>query len=121
MTLNTISFKRRNILGELYQHCDAISSIPVYMSDTTDEPIGTVEESPDHYADAFLFHLPPQICKRLSTNSYDIHFDYDVTDKNDDSDNKRIKLNHIILAGKRGSEPIPRRNSSSTSSTINKA
>lgn len=111
MSLNTITFKRRNILGELYKQCDTVSSIPVYMNDTTEEPIGTVEESHDHYADAFLFHLPDSVCKKLSTNGYDIGIDYDFNDKNEDS-TKRIKLNHIILAVKQGSEPIPRRNGS---------
>ena len=113
MSLNTITFKRRNILGELYKQCDTVSSIPVYMNDTTEAPIGTVEESVNHYVDAFLFHLPDNVCKKLSTNGYDIGIDYDFTDKNRTSNHGRIKLNHIILAVKQGSEPIPRRNGSS--------
>ena len=111
MSLNTVAFKRRNILGELYKQCDAISTIPVYLNDTTGEPIGTVEESPENYRDAFLFQLPEAVCKKLSTNSFDIGIDYDFIDKNKTSNN-RIKLNHIILVVKRGSEPIPKRNAS---------
>ena len=112
MNLNTISFKSRNILGELYKQCDAVSSIPVYLNDTNEEPIGTVEESLNHYADAFLFHLPDNICKKLSSNGYDIGIDYDFTNQNKASLKDRIKLNHIILAAKQGYEPIPRRNGS---------
>jgi hypothetical protein len=120
MNLNTIAFKRRNILGELYKQCDAISTIPVYMNDTTDEPIGTVEETVDHFADAFLFHLPDNICKKLSNNSYDVGIDYDFTDKKRNSKNDRIKINHIILALKRGAEPIPRRNGSLSTARANR-
>ena len=110
MTLNTISFKRHNILGKLYQQCESISSIPVYLNDTSEEPIGTVEESLDRYADAFLFHLPQNVCKKLSTNSYDIGIDYDFAGRDSNSDHHRLKLNHIILAVKKNSEPLPRRN-----------
>jgi hypothetical protein len=115
MNLNTISFKRRNILGALYKQCDTVECIPVYMNDTLDAPIGTVEENPNHYTDAFLFHLPDVVCKKLSTNGYDIGIDYDFTEKNRRSGNNRIKVNHIILAVKQGSEPIPRRNVSAAS------
>lgn len=110
MNLNTISFKRRNILGELYKKCDTVSSIPVYMNDKTAEPIGTVEDCADSYADAFLFHLPDHVCKKLSTNSYDIGIDYDLSEESKGLNSARIKLNCIILAVKQGSEPIPRRN-----------
>ena len=106
MNLNTIAFKRRRILGELYQQSEPVSNIPVYLNDTSEEPIGTVEESPNHYTDAFLFHLPDAICKKLSNNSYDIGIDYDFADNN----KNRVKLNHIILVVKKGAEPIPRRN-----------
>jgi hypothetical protein len=112
MDLNTLAFKRRNILGELYQRSEKVDSIPVYINDTNEEPIGTVEESPNQYADAFLFHLPAAICKKLSTNSFDIGIDYNFTDKDKNSNKDRIKLNHIILFVKRNAEPIPRRNGS---------
>ena len=109
MNFNTISFKRRNILGELYKHCDTLTSIPIYINDVSEEPVGTVEESLEHCADAFLFHLPENICKRLSTNGFDINFDYDFTSVTKVSRNDRIKLNYIILADKQESLPIPRR------------
>jgi hypothetical protein len=115
MSTNSVAFRRRNILGALYRQCDPVSSIPVYLDDTDGEPIGTMEENPNQYADSFIFHLPDNICKKLSTNSFDIGIDYDFADENADSNNRRIKLNHIILAVKKSAVPIPRRNSSSSS------
>lgn len=109
MNFNTISFKRRSILRELYKRCDTITSIPVYMNDVSEEPVGTAEESLEHCADAFKFYLPEKVCKRLSTNGFDINFDYDFTSATKVSENDRIKLNHIILADKQQALPIPRR------------
>lgn len=108
MNIITITLKRRTVLGELRQQCEAVGTVPVYINDTNDEPIGTVEDSADKYADALSFQLPDHICKKLSTNSYNIGVDYDYVGKGKD----RIKINHIILAVKQGSEPIPRRNDS---------
>ena len=110
MNPNTVTLKRSNILGKLYKQCDKIGSIAVYMTDSSADPIGTAEESPNHYADAFLFHLPDAICKKLSNNNYDICVDYDFVNKNKVSDKDQVKLNHIILADKQGAESIPRRN-----------
>lgn len=109
MNFNTISFKRRSILGDLYKRCDTLTNIPIYMNDVSDGPVGTVEESSEHCADAFLFHLPEKICKRLSTNGFDINFDYDFTSITKVSGNDRVKLNYIILADKQEALPIPRR------------
>ena len=117
MNINTVSFKRRTILGELYKQCDAINSIPVYINDQTAAPVGTVDESLDHYADAFLFHLPNYICKKLLNNSYDIGVDYDFANKNKVSYKDRIKVNHIILAIRKEAEPMPRRSSRRASAT----
>lgn len=108
MNIITITLKRRTVLGELSGQCEKIGSIPVYLNDATEEAIGTVEDSADHYASALLFHAPDYVCKKLSTNSYDIGVDYDYAGKSKD----RVKINHIILAAKQGSEPIPRRGES---------
>lgn len=110
MTYNPLAIKRRDILGDLYDRCEPISSIPVYLNDTSTEPIGFVDESLGHYVDAFLFNLPEDVCKKLSTNgSYDIAFDYDFLDKNNKSTHSRIELNHILLVARQPSLPIPRK------------
>lgn len=111
MNLNTVIFKRRRILGDLYEQCDAIDSIPVYLNNIDTEPIGTVEESPANYTDAFVFKLPADVCKSFSVDGYDVGVDYDFTDKNRNSSNDRIKLNHIILVAKRKAIPYGKRGS----------
>ena len=111
MSLNTIIFKRRRILGDLYDQCDAIESIPVYLTDTDSEPIGTVEESPANYSDAFVFKLPSSICKSFSVGDYHVGLDYDFNEENKKTGNKRIKLNHIILVAKQKAIPYGKRGS----------
>ena len=116
MTYNPLAIKRRDILGDLYERCEPIDSIPVYLNDTTGEPIGFVDESLGNYVDAFLFNLPEDVCKKLSTNgSYDIAFDYDFLDKNSTSNKAPIKLNHIVLVPRQPSLPIPRKKTISLS------
>lgn len=86
------------MLGDLYSRCDAIVEIPVYLAGVAPEKIGTADEGLGHYADAFIFHLAEDICKKLSTGHYTYMFDYEYAD---DADNKggsrRITLNSIIL------------------------
>lgn len=108
MNIINITLKRRTVLGDLDKQCAVVESVPVYINDTSEEAVGTVEESADHYSSSLIFQLPDYICKKLSTNSYNIGVDYDFVDKN----KGRVKINHIILAAKQGSEPIPRRGES---------
>ncbi|MGI9036582.1 MAG: hypothetical protein ACR2GD_11160 [Pyrinomonadaceae bacterium] len=105
MTYSPLSIKRRNILGNIYNQCDSINSIPVYMETKDEEPIGSVDESLGRYADAFVFHLPEDVCKKLSTGSYELFFDFDTVSKT-----KRIKLNCIVLVSKQLPVAVPRRN-----------
>ncbi len=111
MNLNTVIFKRRRILGDLYDQCDAIESIPVYMNNTDEEPIGTVEESPATYGDAYVFKLPANICKAFAVGDYHIGVDYDFADKDKTAGSDRIKLNHMILVAKQKAIPYGKRGS----------
>ncbi len=100
MSYSPLAIKRRNVLGDIYKHCYSVESIPVYMNEVSGEALGFVDESLGIYADAFLFHLPEDICKKLSTGHYNYSFDYEVlydqTDKK-----KHIKLNCIMLVAKK--------------------
>lgn len=109
MNLNTVAFKRRRILGEFYGRCETTDSVPVYLNDESGESIGTAEQIFEHNSDTFVFHLPSDICKKLSTNLYDIGIDYEFIEPGADPANARITLKSIILVVKQGSEPIPRR------------
>jgi hypothetical protein len=92
MANNHLAIKRRHVLGDLYSNCETSGSIPVFIDGQMEEPIGYADESLGKYVDAFLFHLPDDVCKKLSTGHYSYGFDYDeIGSKN------KIKLNHIIL------------------------
>lgn len=102
MSHSPLTIKRSNVLGEIYKQCDTIESIPVYMNDQSGELLGYVDESMGRYADTFTFHLSEIVCKELSSSHYNYAFDYEYTDKTiKTGDKKRIKLNHIMLVGKR--------------------
>ena len=99
MNYSPLAIKRSQVLGDFYKHCDNVESIPVYMNNESGELLGQADESLGHYADAFLFHLPEEICKKLSAGHYNYSFDYDVLDNQADK-KRHIKLNHIMLVGK---------------------
>lgn len=117
MTYNPLAITRRTILGDLYKQCDPINSIPVYLNDASGEPIGTADESLGNYVDAFLFHLPEDVCKKLSTSGYQIAVDYDYLDKSNETSQSRVRLNHIVLIAKGASIPLPKRNAASSAVT----
>ena len=95
MAYSPLAIKRRNVLGKIYGRCDAVERIPVYVNSKSDEPLGYADESLGHYADAFLFHLPENICKKLSTGhfNYVLYFEYAGNAAGDD----RIRLDSILL------------------------
>ena len=102
MKYSPLAVKRRNILGDIYSRCDKVERIPVYLNDKSDELLGHADESLGLYADAFLFHLPELICKKLSTGHFDYAFDFDYSDDSKKSDKqRRIKLNYILLLPKK--------------------
>lgn len=105
MEKNLLSFKRRHILGNLYGRCENITTIPVYLDVVTEEPIGFADESMGQFADAYSFHLPEAICKRLSSNGYVVGIDYDVSAEN----NKKYKINHFILVAPPTAISLPKR------------
>jgi len=102
MSYSPLAIKRSYVLGEIYRQCDPIESIPVYMNDQSGELLGHVDESQGHYADAFTFHLSETVCKQLSASHFDFAFGFEFSEKTDQNVNKkRIKLNHILLVGKK--------------------
>lgn len=108
MTYSPLAIKRRHVLGDLYSQCDAVEMVPVYSDNAEGEMLGYVDESLGHYADAFLFHLPEDVCKKLSSGHYIYSFDYDYTDPEVTGRRGRIKLNYIFLTGRKAPEPAGR-------------
>lgn len=109
MQYSPLAIKRRYILGSLADKCDPINKIPVYLNDKSGEPIGFADESLGRYADAFLFHLPEDVCKKLSTNGYELDVDYVVSDEENNTGKERIKLNYIVLTSRGIHSVLPRR------------
>jgi hypothetical protein len=102
MSYSPLAIKRSYVLGKIYNQCDPIESIPVYMNDQSGELLGFVDESMGQYADAFIFHLSETVCKQLSSSQYDYAFGFEYSEKKDQAANKkRIKLNHILLVGRK--------------------
>ncbi len=100
MSYSPLAIKRSHVLGDIYKNCDPVESIPVYMNDASGELLGHVDESLGQYADAFVFHLSEDVCKKLSSGHYSYGFDYEVLDRQNDG-NRHIKLNYIMLVGRK--------------------
>jgi len=99
MSYSPLAIKRSYVLGDIYKNCDTVESVPVYLNNESGELLGHADESMGRYADAFLFHLPEDVCKKLSTGHYNYSFGYDVLYNQTDK-KRHIKLNHILLVGK---------------------
>lgn len=100
MSYSPLAIKRRQILGDIYNRCEKIETIPVYMDDVSGELLGHADESLGQFADAFVFHLSENVCKKLSTGHYNFGFDYDVLESGN-SKKGNIKLNYILLVGRK--------------------
>jgi hypothetical protein len=102
MTHSPLAMKRRHVLGDIYDRCEHVENIPVYLDTKAGEPVGYADESLGHFADAFLFHLPELVCKKLSTGHFDYIFDYEYVRRTaGSSGRRRIRLNGILLIPKR--------------------
>lgn len=100
MSYSPLAIKRRQVLGDIYNRCEKIESVPVYMDDVSGELLGHADESLGQYADAFVFHLSETVCKKLSTGHYNFGFNYDILESKI-GQKGNIKLNYILLVGKK--------------------
>lgn len=102
---------RRHVLGHLYGRCDAISGeVPVYLDGDGTDPIGHVDQSLGHYADAFTFHLADDICKKLSAGHFLYSFEFETADPVGLTSQSRITLVSITLTNRKGyDKPLPRK------------
>lgn len=111
MAFAPLALARRHVLGDLYSRCDAIfENVPVYLNDDSGEHLGFADESLGKYADAILFHLAEDVCKKLSTGHYYYSFGYEFSDPESSPPNRRIRLNYICLTGRSVAEPAGPRN-----------
>ena len=100
---------RRHVLGDYYSRCEAIASVPVYLEGTEGEMLGYADEGLGHYADAFSFHLPDEVCKKLSSGYFTFAFDFSYADALPAAGSRKVKLNSISLIARQNYEkPISR-------------
>lgn len=103
-----LTLTRQHVLGELYGRCEhATKELPVYLNDRSGERLGHVDESMGKYADAFTFHVPEDVCKRLAGGQYTYSFDYHFTQTVSaalTASKRSISLVSIILTMRPGRE-----------------
>lgn len=110
MAYAPIALSRRHVLGEYYSRCDAIESVPVFLDVLDGELLGQVDESMGKYADAFLFHLSEDFCKKLSAGHFTCSFDFEKVEEIEGPVRRRIKLNSITLIPRKAyAKPLPKR------------
>ena len=113
MSYSPLTLSRRHVLGTLYGRCDRTTKdIPVYLNDVQGEKLGFVDESLGQYADAFTFHLPEDVCKRLAGGQFTYSFDYHFSESASHarvSNNRRIRLVSVFLTMRKGyDKPVPK-------------
>lgn len=111
MATGPISISRRHVLGDYYSRCDEIVSVPVHLDSSEGEMLGYADQGLGHYADAFSFHLPDDICKKLSAGFYTFSFEFKYSERNlAPGRHRRVKIHSISLIPRKNYEkPIPRR------------
>ena len=113
MTVNSpVSMSRRHVLGDMYVKCGPLTDeVPVYLSEADEEPMlmGHVDESLGHFADAYSFHLPDDLCKDLTAGRFTFSFQYEKPASDDKAQTRFNLVSITLVARKRYSKPIPRR------------
>lgn len=121
MAYSPLAITRRHVLGDFYTQCDRIESIPVYLDETGGEVLGSVDEGLGHYADAFLFHLSEENCKKLSSGgfTYSVNCEYAKGEK-DPKSRRRIVLSSITLKGRKAYEKPGQQQAAATVEAVSK-
>jgi hypothetical protein len=102
---------RRHVLGDYYSRCEAIVSVPVYLESSKGEMLGYADQGLGHYADAFSFHVPDDVCKKLSAGYFTYSFEFNYSERKAAPGRfRRVKISSISLIPRQNYEkPLPRR------------
>jgi len=102
---------RRHVLGDYYSRCDSIVSVPVYLDSSKGEMLGYADQGLGHYADAFSFHVPDDICKKLSAGYFTYAFEFTYAERKATPGRyRRVKISSISFIPRQNYEkPLPRR------------
>ena len=106
MSIETVSFARRHVLGDLHGRCNVIDLVPVFLDEDPTTEIGFIDQSLGRYSDAFNFHLPADVCKKLSSGHYRFPLGFDRDKPTEEVKKPRVTLTHVYL---KSADPIPRR------------
>jgi len=81
------------------------------LDNSEGEMLGYVDQGLGHYADAFSFHLPDDICKKLSAGHYTYSFEFKYSEpKAAPGRHRSVKISSISLVARKNYEkPLPRR------------
>ena len=111
MAIGAISISRRHVLGDYYSRCEAIASVQVFLENSKGELLGHCDQGLGHYADAFSFHLPDDVCKKLAAGYYTYSFEFNYSErKATPGRHRRVKISSISLVSRKNYEkPLPRR------------
>ena len=120
MTITSpVSLSRRHVLGDLYGKCGPLADeVPVYLSETDAEPTlkGHVDQSLGHFADAFSFHIPDEMCKDLTAGRFTFSFQYEKPVLVADEPQQPFTIVSITLVTRKSyTKPVPRRQAASKS------
>lgn len=109
MSHSPLSISRRHVLGDLYGRCDPITdNVPVYLSDLENTLLGHMDQCLGHYADAFTFHIPDDVCKKLAADQFTYSINYDHSEPKVEGTRSRVTLNSITLNPRKPYEkPVP--------------
>ncbi len=123
MAYGPLAISRKHVLGEHHSRCDAIETVPVYLNDRAGELLGEVDESMGKYADAFLFRLSEEMCKKLSAGHFTYSFEFEHVEAQDDgSSRRRLRLIAVFLTARKGyTKPLPKRGEGSEAAIAAKA
>ena len=80
--------------------------MPVFLAGTEPELLGHVDEGLGHYADAFSFHLPDDVCKKLSAGQFTYSFEYNHSDPSTAGSRSRVTLTSITLNARKVYEKL---------------
>lgn len=114
MTITSpVSLSRRHVLGDLYQKCGPLAEeVPVYLVEENKEPLlkGHADESLGHFADAFSFHIPDEMCKDLTAGRFTFSFQYEKPESIENQPRPLFTIVSITLVTRKSyTKPVPRR------------
>ena len=61
MSLETVTFARRHVLGQMHSRCESVDMLPIFMDGDMETQIGYVDENMGRFADAYSFHVPADV------------------------------------------------------------